>query len=100
MANRYWQGGQVRLDAVFTDPLNSDAPIDPTDVYCSVRDPNGVPKVYRYNVDAELGRTAVGVYYLDLDLPKAGRWYYYWYSTGVAKSAEEEWFEAERPHAI
>lgn len=89
MSNRYDVGDTVRATGTFTDPLNSDAAIDPAAVYVTVTDPSDNATTYQYGTDAEVVRSDAGVYYIDIDLDEAGKWTYRWYSTGTGKAAEK-----------
>jgi len=89
MANRYDQGDLVRVTGTWTDPLNAGVPIDPTAVNLSVKSPNGTITTYVYGVDSEVVKDSAGVYHMDIDLNKRGRWYYLWWSTGVGQAAEQ-----------
>lgn len=62
-------------------------PTNSTDVYGWVRNPSGTVTTYHYGVGNELVKSAVGVYYFDVDINASGRWYYGFYSTGTAQAA-------------
>ena len=100
MANTYDLGDVVRLTGTWTDPLNSDAALDPTAVNLSIRNPAGTVTTYVYGDDAELVKSSTGVYYLDLDLDTAGIWHYRFFSTGTGKAAEEEYLTVIAPQAV
>lgn len=72
-------GNKIRLTVTFTDPLNSDAAVDPTTVYCSVLSPAEVKTDYEYGVDAEITKSSTGVYYIDLSLTADGYYYVRWW---------------------
>ena len=95
MAERLDVGDVAHLTATFTDPENSDTPIDPTAVYLSVRDPNGTVTTLQFGVDSEVQQSGTGAYYADISIDRPGRWYYRWWSTGVGQAADEQWFEVE-----
>lgn len=97
--NHYDNGDLVRVYGTFTDPLNSDAAIDPTAVMVSVRDPSGNVDTYTYGDDASVMNSDVGEYYYDVDVDEPGRWYYRWYSTGTGQAAGEGAFTARRAYA-
>lgn len=61
-----------------------------------VKSPAGVVTTYLYGTDAELVRSAEGVYYVEVDAASWGVWYYGFVSTGSAQAAQESWFEARR----
>lgn len=81
----YDVGDRVRLSAEFYDL--DDAPIDPSTVACTVREPSGGQTDYAY--PGEITRVAAGSYYLECDLPEPGVWWVRWHSTGVGQAAEE-----------
>lgn len=89
MANTYDKGDLVRVTATWTDPLNSDAAIDPSTVAIDVTTPSGTTTPYVYGTDAEVKRDSIGIYYMDLSLTEEGTWKYRWYSTGAAQAAEQ-----------
>ena len=82
-------GNVVRATVTFTDPLDSDAAVDPAAVYAAVRDPSGAVTTYEYGVDSEAVKSATGVYYVDVTLTTSGRYHVRWYSTGTGQAAEE-----------
>lgn len=53
-------------------------PDDPTTVVCKVRDPAGTQTTYTYGSDAELTKTATGVYSMKLLLDSPGIWWFEW----------------------
>lgn len=64
--------------------------IDPSVVKAWYKSPAGVMTTLTYGTDAALMRSATGVYYFDLDVDTAGRWYYGFYSTGTGKAASDD----------
>ena len=110
MADRFDQGDLVHVTGTWTDPLNSNAPIDPTVVMLSVKDPSGTVTTYTYGSTAITVKDSagtettsptggagmivqddVGIYSADIDVTsEGGRWYYRWFSTGTGQAAEEE----------
>lgn len=64
--------------------------IDPTVVKSWFRTPAGTITTYTYLTDAQLVKSAVGVYYMDVDLDTVGRWYYGFYSTGTGKASSSD----------
>lgn len=88
----YDVGNKIRVTGTFTDPLNSDAAIDPTTVYCTVRSPAGVNTTYQYGVDSEITKSDTGVYYIDLPLTTTGNWSVRWWGKDSnAKDAVSNW---------
>ncbi len=64
--------------------------IDPTTVKAWHCNPNGTVTTLTYGVDAAIIKSAVGVYYFDLDADIAGEWFYGFYSTGTGKAASSD----------
>ena len=93
MANTYRMGDDVRCTGTFTD--SDGAAIDPATVIFSVKDPSGNVDSYIYGVDAEVVKSATGVYYVDVDADESGDWWYRFHSTGTGKAAEEDRFVVE-----
>jgi hypothetical protein len=100
MANAYDLGDVVQLTGTFTDPLDDDAAIDPTKVYCTIREPDGTATTYEYGLDAEINKSSTGIYTMNVDADSAGVWYYRWWSTGNGKAAEEDAFRVAPAKAI
>ena len=92
MAN-YYDDQAVKLQATFTD--EDGAALDPTAVYCIVKDPSGNIASYQYGVDAELVKSDTGIYYVVVDADEVGVWFYRWYSTGTGQAAGEGRFDVE-----
>ena len=85
-------GNKIRMTGTFTDPLDSDAAVDPSSVYCSVRTPSNVTTDYQYGVNANVTKSSTGVYYIDLLLTDDGYWYVRWWgkdSSSNVSVAEE-----------
>ena len=93
MANTYQLGDEVQVSGTFVDSAG-DA-IDPTDVYCQVRDPSGNITTYEYGVDAALVKDDTGEYHVDVDVDEVGWWWYRFYGTGTGQAADEERFRVE-----
>lgn len=67
-----------------------DTPINPSVVKAWYRNPAGTVTTLTYGTDAALIRLSTGVYYFDLDVDTAGRWYYGFYSTGTGKASGDD----------
>lgn len=91
--NHYALGNLVRVSVTFEYSDGTD--VDPTAVYCKVRDPSGNVATYTYGVDAGLVRDNAGDYHLDVDADERGEWLYRWYSTGTGQAAAEGAFTVE-----
>lgn len=74
---------------------DTNALVDPTNVFAAVKTPNGVTTVYTYGTDAEVVKTGVGEYYVEINANASGTWHYRGYSTGSYKGSNEESFEVQ-----
>ena len=97
---RYDIGNVVRATVALTNPLDGDAAVDPAAVFASVRDTSGAVTTYTYGDDAELVKSATGIYYIDVTLAAAGRYYVRLWSTGSGQAAEESSFECIAHKAV
>ena len=93
MANNYDKGDLIRVTGTFTD--SDGAAQDPTAVLCKYTDPGDNTTTLTYGVDAELVKSAVGIYYVDVDADESGDWWYRFYSTGTGQAAAEGFFRVE-----
>lgn len=66
--------------------------VDPTTVIFKYKNPAGTITTLTYGVDAEVVKSATGVYYVDVDGDTSGTWFYRFESTGTGKSGEEDSF--------
>jgi hypothetical protein len=84
----YHLGDRVRCTGTIeqTDGTN----IDPTVAKAWHKTPAGTVTTLTYSVDAALIKSAVGIYYFDLDVDTAGQWFYGFYSTGTGKAASAD----------
>lgn len=87
--NYYKQGQKVRGSCTFTV---DDVATDPTTVTAKVMDPSGNVSTYVYGVDAELGKTSTGVYYVDVVTDEEGEWRFRFEGTGTCTAVEESSF--------
>jgi hypothetical protein len=85
MLMAYQVGDLVRCTGTIeqTDGTN----IDPSVVKSWFRSPSGTVTIYTYGTDAELVKSATGIYYMDVNLDTAGDWHYGFYSTGTGQAA-------------
>jgi len=88
--NWHDKGDTVRCTGTFTDSDGTAA--DPTAVLFQFKDPSGNAATYTYGTDAELVKSGIGVYYVDVDADEAGTWVYRFYATGTGKSAAQSTF--------
>lgn len=75
-------GTTRRLTASFED--ENSLPVDPTTVIAKTYSPSGAITDYTYGSSANVGRTAVGHFYLDMTPNEAGRWFIRWEGTQAA----------------
>ena len=90
MAN-YDVGDLIRCQGTFTD-TNGDA-VDPTTVTFIVLDPSGNETTHVYGTDAEVVRSAAGVYHVDVSIDEGGQWAYRFSSTGTGQAAGEKRYQ-------
>lgn len=90
MAGSYDKGSQVKISCTFTD-VNGVA-VDPTTVTVKYENPSGTETVFVYGTDAEVVKSAVGVYYVLVDVDETGTWYYRFDGAGAAVAASEAEF--------
>lgn len=76
----------VRLTVTFQ---YDSADTDPTTVVFESIAPDGTTTSYTFGTDAEVVKEATGVYYVDLELPDSGTYYWRFYGTGAVKASEE-----------
>ena len=84
-------GDLVRCEGRFTNLVGT--LIDPATVTFKIKDPNGAVTTYSYPADAQVIKSATGIYYVDVNATKAGTWYYRFYSTGTSQAAGETAFK-------
>ncbi len=82
----------MRCTGTFTDSAGTAT--DPAAIFGQVKDPSGNITSYEYGVDAELVKSATGIYYFDVDVDEPGDWWYRFYSTGSGQAAGETQFWA------
>ena len=69
---RIYPGDVVRFEISVVDPDDGVTAVDPMALAVSVKAPDGTIMTYTYGTDAELVRSAVGSYYIDIQ-PDAAR---------------------------
>jgi hypothetical protein len=87
MSSQFIRGEIAHITLSVTD--TSDAPADPGSLLFKAQPPTGNVVTYTYGTDAEVVRSAVGEYYIDLPLTSAGPWYYRWELSGSNAGAGE-----------
>ena len=87
--NIYEKGQRVRCTCTFTvNNVNT----DPTTITAKVKDPSGNEISYVYGTDEELGKSATGIYYLDVTTDENGQWHFRFEGTGTCTAVEEAAF--------
>ena len=86
-------GDEVKVTAVFTDPDNGNAALDPTAVKFDFTTPAGLTTTYIYGTNSELVKDSTGNYHVLIDAATSGIWTYRWYSTGTGKAADDGRFD-------
>lgn len=86
--------GRIYVESTVRIPVNyedaSHADTDPDTVTFKLYSPSGVVSTYVYGTDAEINRSSVGDYYIDVVPTESGRWFYRWVSTGTFKASAVE----------
>ena len=90
MVNTYDVGDLVRVTCTYTDADGTAQ--DPASVYLVYTSPTGTTTTLQYGVDAELVKSATGVYYADINANDDQTWKYRCYSTGTGQAAGEGTF--------
>jgi hypothetical protein len=90
MANTYDVGDLVRVTGTWEDSAGVDT--DPTALTFAFTDPSANTTTYTYGVDAELVKSAVGIYCVDVSIDEHGTWRYRFASTGTGQAAAESYF--------
>ena len=93
----YDLGDMRRLTVTFTNLAGFVA--DPTGVSFSIRNPDGTATAYVYGTDAELVKSAVGIYYVDFAITLVGRHVFRFSGTGAVSTSETGEFYAKRNEA-
>lgn len=89
-------GDDLRLPAEFKNTAGT--LIDPGVVKVKVKDPDGTETEYTYGTDAELVKTAIGAYHIDVPVTAPGVWRWKFFSTGSGKAANEGSFKVEETY--
>jgi len=92
--NTYHVGDLVRSEAIFKDSNGNQ--YDPSNVYCTVTDPDGNQHAYQYGVNPEIIKDNTGAYHLDINVTSAGTWCYSWKSTGNGQAVNAAKFFAKK----
>ena len=83
----YELGDLVRVQGTFTNSAGTN--IDPSVVRAQYKNPIGTITTLVYGTDVELVRSALGIFYVDIDANLSGRWHYRIHSTGTGQGAAE-----------
>lgn len=92
MTPLYVIGDLVRCRAVFRDPDNGDALIDPATIIFKAKAPSGTITTLTYGVDVGLVKESTGRYRADVSAATAGQWSYRFETTGTYQAAQEGTF--------
>jgi len=90
-------GDSLRIQASFYNA--STVLTDPTAVSVRIKTGDRTTTTYVYGVDAEVIKSAVGVYYIDVTVDSSGTWRFRWTGTGAIVQAEEGVFDVRRQRA-
>jgi hypothetical protein len=92
MANTYDVGDLVRVTGTWEDADGTDT--DPAGtITFKFTDPSANTVTYTYGVDAELIKSATGIYYVDVSIDEHGTWWYRFASgAGSGQAAAEAFF--------
>jgi hypothetical protein len=93
MANIYDVGDLVRVTGTWEDSDGTDT--DPAGtITFKYNDPSDNTTSLVYGVDAEVVKSATGIYYTDISIDEHGTWWYRFESgTGTGQAAAESYFE-------
>jgi hypothetical protein len=80
-------GNMTRVTATFRDSQN--VINDPDQVKFKLKLPEGTVTDYEYGIDDEITKISPGIYFVDIPLDTAGRYDYYFYSTGHGQAADQ-----------
>lgn len=94
MSNTYDRGSRVRVFATFRSTAGT--PSDPDVVRMKYRFPGSTLVTLTYSTGGtNITRSAVGVYYSDLNVTKEGTWSYQWDSSGNVRASAEKRFRVK-----
>jgi len=91
--NHHDYGDLVRVTGTFTTAAGS--AVDPSTVTFYARTPAGIVLDYVYGTDAEVIKSATGIYYVDVSANEVGRWRYSFRSTGTGQAAATGAFQVD-----
>lgn len=89
-----YPGDVVRMSISVVDPDDLETPVDPAGLVVRVKSNSGTDDTYTYGTDAELIRSDVGSYYIDIVTDDSGDWFVNMKST-TPTDVEEQWFKVE-----
>lgn len=94
--NTYDVGDQIRITATFTDI--DGAAVDPATLQFKFKTPGSAITTYVYGVDAQIVKSGVGVYYVDVPIDASGTWSYRFAGTGAGQAAAEGQFDVRQSY--
>ena len=83
----YDVGDKIRITATFTNLAGTAT--DPTAVTFKIKLPSGTTTTYIYGTDAELVKSATGIYYVDWTFSLADSHRYMFSGTGTVTASDE-----------
>ena len=90
--SNYDVGDLVRVTGTLTDADGTAT--DATQITFKIKTPAGTTTSYVYGVDAEVVKSATGIYYTDVSVTSPGHWHYRVISTGTGQAAADGVFFA------
>ncbi len=93
-------GDRVVIVGKFED--RTGVAVDPDVIALKIKNPDGTVDTYWYSYSGDIliTRIEAGHYELEFDITQYGIYYYYWYSTGVGKTAGENSFEVRKSKVL
>ena len=90
--NSYDIGDKIRCQGTFQD--SDSVNTNPTATVFKFKTPGGTTTTYTYGTDAELVRSATGIYYADITIAEEGIYHYRLEGTGTVTAGGEDSFRS------
>lgn len=74
----YAFGSRIQIETTFTDDTGDTA--NPTNVYCTIREPDGTETIYTYGTDPEIEHPSKGVFNIEITGDQEGKYVYWWHT--------------------
>ena len=87
--DKVYIGTRRRVQATFKNSASPPVAADPTTIVFHQRSPLGVRTSYTYVTNAEVVRTATGVYHVDVTPTEPGVWSFRFEGTGTVTAVDE-----------